>query len=160
MPNATPGTRRKQAGEASLSVTPMIGALLRLPHEAVMARMRAALAGEGLDITPTELGVFLFPGADGRRPIDLARQCAMTRQAMNYVLAGLEQRGYIERHDAEAANSRVVRVTERGLRVQRLIRDEVTEIEREWAAHLGTRRFEALRGTLHELAIWLGSGAR
>ena len=157
MSKATPGSGRKQAAEAPRAVTPMIGALLRLPHEAVMARMRVALAREGLDITPTELGVFLFPGADGRRPIDLARQCAMTRQAMNYVLTGLEQRGYIERHDAGAANSRLVRVTERGLGVQRLIRDEVTEIEREWAAHLGARRFEALRGTLRELAIWLGT---
>jgi len=136
--------------------SPMIGALLRLPHEAVVARMQAALERRGLALTQTELGVFLFPGPDSRRPSDLARQCAMTRQAMNYVLTGLEKRGYLERRDADAANGRVVRVTERGRRVIRVIRREVKEIEREWAAHLGARRFEELRGTLRDLAGWLG----
>ena len=47
----------------------MIGSLLRLPHEVVTARIHAVLRGHGFDITPTELGVFLYPGpkAVGRR---------------------------------------------------------------------------------------------
>jgi hypothetical protein len=49
-----------------------------------------------------------------------------------------------------------VRVTERGRKVQTLIRGEVMQIEREWAVHLGTGRFEALRATLRDLATWLG----
>jgi len=134
----------------------MIGALLRLPREAVVVRIQAALAREGLDVSPTELGVFLFPGPDGRRPIDLARQCAMTRQAMNYVLAGLERRSYIERQDAASASGRLVRVTERGRKAIRVIRAEVAGLEREWSEHLGARRFEALRHTLSDLATWLG----
>jgi hypothetical protein len=32
----------------------------------------------------------------------------------------------------------------------------VAEIEREWAEHLGAKRFKALRATLHDLALWLG----
>jgi len=134
----------------------MIGALLRLPHEAVMARLQAALEREGFDLSQTELGVFLFPGPEGRRPSDLARQSAMSRQAMNYVLSGLEGRTYLKRHDADAANGRVVRVTERGRRVIQVIRTEVEEIERQWAAHLGPRRFGELRSSLHDLAAWLG----
>jgi DNA-binding MarR family transcriptional regulator len=152
MPRVAP----QQRPQPPPAPAPMIGALLRLPHEAVLARIQAALAREGLDITSSELGVFLFPGPDGRRPIDLARQCAMTRQAMNYVLAGLERRSYLERHDAATARGRVVRVTERGRKAIRVIRGEVTAIEQEWAEHLGARRFEALRGSLSELAIWLG----
>ncbi|HEY1418644.1 MAG TPA: hypothetical protein VGF41_12105 [Myxococcaceae bacterium] len=50
----------------------------------------------------------------------------------------------------------MVRVTERGRQVIRVIRAEVQMIEREWAAHLGERLFEALRGTLRDLATWLG----
>ena len=134
----------------------MIGALLRLPHEAVVTRMLAALAREDLELTQTELGVFLFPGPDGRRPSDLARQCGMTRQAMNYVLTGLEEGGYLQRHDAETPNGRVVRTTERGRRVIDVVRAEIHEIEREWAAHLGASRYGQLRHTLHELARWLG----
>jgi DNA-binding MarR family transcriptional regulator len=134
----------------------MIGSLLRLPHDAVMARMLATLRGRGFDLTPTELGVFLYPGPDGRRPIDLARQCNMTRQAMNYVLAGLERRGYIKRNAETSAAARVVRLTDTGWDIVVQIRDCVAAIEQEWASHLGVQRFIALRETLRELAVWLG----
>jgi DNA-binding MarR family transcriptional regulator len=100
--------------------------------------------------------VFLYPGPEGRRPIDLARQCNMTRQAMNYVLAGLENRGYILRQAEPGAAARVVRMTDRGWTVFGQIRICIGEIEKEWAAHLGAERFLALRETLHDLALWLG----
>jgi DNA-binding MarR family transcriptional regulator len=137
-------------------ITPLIGSLLRLPHEVVVARMLAALHSNGFDITLTELGVFLYPGPEGRRPIDLARRCNMTRQAMNYVLAGLERRGYIERQAGISAAARVVRMTERGWEIVAQIRSSVAAIEREWASHLGPQRFRALRETLHDLSVWLG----
>ena len=138
------------------TLTPMIGALLRLPHEAVVARLMEALRRAHLELSLTELGVFLFPGPEGRRPSDLARQCGMTRQAMNYVLSGLEAEGYLQRHDADIPKGRVVRTTERGRRVIRVVRAEVEQIEREWAVHLGAQRFGELRATLKDLATWLG----
>jgi DNA-binding MarR family transcriptional regulator len=137
-------------------MTPMIGSLLRFPHEVVVARLLTALNQNGFDISATELGVLLYPGPDGRRPIDLARQCNMTRQAMNYVLAGLERRGYIERSTGPSSAARVVRLTDRGREMVPLIRNCVATIEKEWAAHLGAQRFDALRETLHELSLWLG----
>jgi DNA-binding MarR family transcriptional regulator len=136
--------------------TPLIGALLRLPHEVVVARMLATVNTIGFDITNTELAVFLYPGPEGRRPIDLARQCNMTRQAMNYVLAGLENRGYILRQAGPSAAARVVRMTDRGWALIAKISKCVVEIEKEWAAHLGAQRFIALRETLLDLTIWLG----
>ena len=144
----------KEPGQPAL--TPMIGSLLRLPHEVVTARILAMLQSNGVDITPTELGVFLYPGPEGRRPAELARQCNMTRQAMNYVLAGLERRGYIERQVGPSSAARVVRMTARGREIIAPIRNCVAEIEQEWAAHLGAQRFKALRETLHDLALWLG----
>ncbi|MGE5338705.1 MAG: MarR family winged helix-turn-helix transcriptional regulator [Gemmatimonadota bacterium] len=137
-------------------MTPLIGSLLRLPHEVVVARMLAALDAGGFDITITELGVFLYPGPDGRRPVDLARQCNMSRQAMNYVLSGLERRGYIERHAGTSPAATAVRLTDRGWEALAQIRSSVTAIEKEWAAHLGAGRFEALREALHDLSRWLG----
>lgn len=128
----------------------MIGSLLRLPHEVIAARMLAALDAHGFDLTPTELGVFLYPGPEGRRPIDLARQCNMTRQAMNYVLAGLERRRYIKPRAGGPA--RVVRLTERGRAAIARIRQSVAGVEREWAAQLGAQKFNALRDTLYQLA--------
>lgn len=137
-------------------LTPMIGALLRLPHEAVVARLMEALRRAHLELSPTELGVFLFPGPEGRSPSDLARQCGMTRQAMNYVLTGMEAEGYLRRHDAETPNGRVVRVTERGRQVIRVLRAEVGKIEQEWAGYLGRARYDQLRDSLNDLARWLG----
>jgi len=145
---------RKPPSDAPL--TPMIGALLRLPHEAVVARLMEALRREELELSLTELGVFLFPGPEGRSPSDLARQCGMTRQAMNYVLSGLEAEGHLRRHDADTPNGRVVRTTERGRRVIRVLRAEVAQIEREWAGYLGRTRYGQLRDSLNELARWLG----
>jgi DNA-binding MarR family transcriptional regulator len=138
------------------AITPLIGSLLRLPHEVVVARMLAALDSHGFDITLTELGLFLYPGPEGRRPIDLARQCNMTRQAMNYVLSGLEHRGYIERHAESSPAATVVRLTDRGWEALAQIRSCVTRIEKEWAAHLGAQRFKALHETLRDLSRWLG----
>jgi DNA-binding MarR family transcriptional regulator len=131
----------------------MIGALLRMPHEAVMSRMLTALEDAGFDLSPTELRAFLYPGPEGRRPAELARQCGMSRQAMNYVLAGLEQRRYIE---PRTTSSHVVRLTPRGRQLVPTIRRCVATIEREWASHLGARRFQALKDTLTELSTWLG----
>lgn len=142
------------AGDATLQ--PMIGVLLRLPHEVVLARIQAALDAAGFDISPSELGVFLYPGPEGRRPSDLARQCNMTRQSMNYALAGLEQRGYLQRQDAAEGGGREVRLTERGRQAIVPIRDAVAALEREWTAELGAARFEALRETLATLSRHLG----
>jgi len=136
------------------SLAPLIGSLLRLPHEVIETRMLDDLHAHGFRLSLTELRVFLYPGPDGRRPADLARQCNMTRQAMNYVLAGLEERGYLARRTESA--SRVVRATDAGRKLMTRLRTCVAGIEREWAAHLGRQRFDALRATLHELAHWLG----
>jgi DNA-binding MarR family transcriptional regulator len=153
MSNPKTLARRKRTQQ---TITPMIGSLLRLPHEVIVARILSALNAKGFDISPTELGVFLYPGPDGRRPTELARQCNMTRQAMNYVLAGLEHRGYIERHTGPSPAARVVRITDRGWAMVAPIRDCVAAIEQEWTTHLGARRFKALRATLRDLSIWLG----
>lgn len=156
--NTPAATAARKAGSnvGHTVLQPMIGVLLRLPHEVVVARIQAALADAGFDITPTELGVFLYPGPDGRRPSDLARQCHMTRQAMNYVLAGLEARGYLRRHDATDTGGRIVRLTARGRKAVAPIRGAVAALEREWTSQLGKARFEALRETLRELAVRLG----
>ena len=138
MSNKETGTTKHPARPA---MTPLIGSLLRLPHEVCMARILATLDSQGFDITPTELGVFLYPSPEGRRPVDLA---------------GLERRGYLKREAGSGTAKTVVRMTAKGWSMIEPVRNCVREIEQEWTAHLGARRFEALRGTLHELALRLG----
>ena len=57
---------------------------------------------------------------------------------------------------APSGAARVVRMTDRGWDMVPHIRGCVAAIERDWAAHLGARRFKALRETLHDLSLWLG----
>ena len=136
--------------------TPMIGSLLRLPREHIVGRMLAEVNAHGFDVSDTELHVFMFPGPNGRRPAELARQCNMTRQAMNYVLTELERRGYVERQPGPTAASTVVQMTARGTEMIELMRTCVVTVEGEWIEYLGTPRFNALRDTLHDLSGWLG----
>jgi hypothetical protein len=43
---------------------PLIGSLMRLPREYIVARMLAEVHRQGFDVSQTELGVFMFPGRD------------------------------------------------------------------------------------------------
>jgi DNA-binding MarR family transcriptional regulator len=67
------------------------------------------------------------------------------------VLTGLERRNYLRRQAGPGATMQV-RLTAKGWAVVEPIRRCVGEIEQEWIAQLGERRFLALRQTLHGLA--------
>src|SRR5262245_19693927 len=132
---------------------PMIGALMRLPWEAVLQRLLHALHENGFDdIEGPQLGVLLWPGPEGMRPSDLAARMRVSKQALNYLLRDLERRGYLERRpDPDDRRSRRIGLTERGRALIPVIRGAVDETEREWAAALGDDRFGQLRELLVEL---------
>jgi DNA-binding MarR family transcriptional regulator len=131
----------------------MIGALMRLPWEAVASRILRALHASGFDdIDAPQLSVLLWPGPDGLRPTELAARTRMTKQALNYLLGDLERNGYIERHaDPADRRARRISITDRGRALIPVIRGAVAETEREWAAALGKDRFAQLRELLLEL---------
>jgi DNA-binding MarR family transcriptional regulator len=139
--------------EAAEHGPPMIGALMRLPWEAVHRRMLQALQEHGFgEIDGPRLAVLLWPGPDGQRPSDLAARMKVTKQALNYLLGDLERLGYIERRlDPDDRRSRRIALTDRGRALVPVIRDAVSKAEREWAATLGEARFEQLRELLIDL---------
>jgi DNA-binding MarR family transcriptional regulator len=139
--------------EAAPLGPPLIGALLRMPLDAVRRRMLERLHERGFDdLVAPHLIVLQYPGPQGMRPSDLALQLRMTKQALNYLLGELERFGYLERRpDPEDGRSRRIVLTERGYSAGRVIRDAVREMEAEWARKLGSRRFDQLRGLLLEL---------
>jgi len=149
-------SKQKAANPSGIALRPMIGSLLRLPREHVVARLLAQVNASGFDVSQTELGVFMYPGPDGKRPSELAKQCNMSRQAMNYVIAGLETRGYIERRPGRAASTTVLHMTPKSQKMYALMRDCVAVIEQEWKTRLGEARFDALCETLYDLSTWLG----
>ena len=66
---------------------PLIGALLRMPVDAVRRQMIERLHEHGFaDIDPAHLMVLRYPGPQGERPSDLAAQLGMSKQALNYQL--------------------------------------------------------------------------
>ena len=131
----------------------MIGALLRMPLDVVMERMLAGLHADGFtDLNAAHLVLIRWPGPDGRRPSDLAREARMSRQAVNYLLGELERLGYlVRRDDPDDRRSKRVHLTDRGRAVVSSVRGTVRAVEREWEAELGADRLDRLRELLQDL---------
>jgi DNA-binding MarR family transcriptional regulator len=132
---------------------PLIGALLRMPWEAVQRRMLERLHERGFeDFDPAYLQIFRYPGPQGLRPSEVAAQRRMSKQAVNYLLGELERLDYLERR-ADPADRRSKRVvlTKRGVAAVAVIRAAVGEMETAWAEQLGEKRFAQLRSLLVEL---------
>ena len=132
---------------------PLIGALLRIPFETVRDRMLAGLHERGYtDLIAAHLDVFQYPGPENRRPIELATDTRMSKQALNYLLGQLEQLGYLTREaDDTDQRSKRIRLTPRGRTAGMAIREIVQEVEGEWEQQLGARNFAQLRQLLEQL---------
>src|SRR5829696_2343469 len=139
----------------------LIGALLRVPHLAVAARIHDGLPAAGIDdIRPAHLVVFQhIDEHTGSRLTGLAEKAQMTKQSMGYLVDYLEERGYLERiPDPEDGRARIVRLTTRGREVMRAARRIVRALEDEWAQLLGRKRMDQLRKTLKDLVTILEAG--
>ena len=147
------GQSRKSRSFTTQDDVPLIGALLRVPWEAVRARMLTRLRESGFDdFEPAHFTVFRYPSPDGARPSELAADLGISKQALNYLLRELERLGYLERRpDPDDLRGKRVSVTPRGQAAIKVIRAAVAELEQEWAERLGARRFAQLRSLLVEL---------
>jgi DNA-binding MarR family transcriptional regulator len=132
---------------------PLIGALLRMPWEAVQRHMLERLHERGFDdFDAAYLNVFQYPGPQGARPSDLAARLRISKQALNYLLGELERLDYLERQpDPDDLRSKRVALSPRGTAAISVIREAVGEIETTWAQQLGPKRFAQLRKLLLEL---------
>src|SRR6478735_7536451 len=102
---------------------PLIGALMRVPVDAVHRRIIADLQAAGFtDLADAHMAVLRYPGPQGRRPSDLAAELGMSKQAVNYLLGALEQSGYLHRSDdPDDKRSRRIELTDRGEAVRQMI---------------------------------------
>jgi DNA-binding MarR family transcriptional regulator len=133
---------------------PLLGALLRMPLDVIQRRIVDALHEHGFDdLVAAHLSVLRYPGPNGERPVELAAQANMTKQALNYLLGQLEALGYLERRaDPDDLRSKRVYLTDRGGSTREVIRDAVRAVEAEWAAELGAEDLDQLRALLARLA--------
>src|SRR6266498_3454225 len=132
---------------------PLIGALLRMPWEAVQRHMLQRLHERGFsDFDAAYLNVFQYPGPQGARPSELAARLRISKQALNYLLGELERLDYLERQpDPDDLRSKRVALTRRGNSAISVIREAVGEIETTWAQQLGPKCFAQLRKLLLQL---------
>ena len=132
----------------------LIGALLRVPAQAIQRRIVAELNAAGfVELRVPHMAVLQYPGPDGVRPGLLAERAGMSKQAMNQLLRSLEGFGYLVRSDApDEGRARMVRFTRRGRTAYAKIHDVLRDIEREWSTVLGAKRFAELKRLL--LRVW------
>jgi len=91
----------------------LIGALLRIPAQAIHRRIIHELNAAGFEeLRVPHMAVLQFPGPDGVRPGALAERAGMSKQAMNQLLRSLEHLGYLVRADApNEGRARIIRLT-------------------------------------------------
>lgn len=132
----------------------LIGALLRVPSEAIHRRIIHELNAAGFkELILPHMALFRFPGPDGVRPGVLAERAGMSKQAMNRLLGSLEDLGYLVRSDApNEGRARIVRFTKRGHAAYAKAIEVLSDIEREWRAELGPKDFTQLKELLFR--VW------
>lgn len=132
----------------------LIGALLRVPAQAIHRRIIRELNAAGFEqLRVPHMAVLQFPGPDGVRPGELAERAGMSKQAMNQLLRSLEGLGYLVRCDApNQGRARLVSLTKRGRAAYSKIHDILREVEREWSAELGPKPYTQLKQLL--LRVW------
>ena len=131
---------------------PYVGALLRMAYQVARERQLEVQAKRGLsDLNQALLSVLVYPPPDGMRPSDLAARTNMTKQAMNYLLNQLERLGYVERR-ANKAGRRLVFLTKKGWAVFEIQWQALRDLEDEWAAKIGKKRFADFLAVLEKLS--------
>jgi DNA-binding MarR family transcriptional regulator len=136
--------------QASLQTPPLIGALLRVPSQAIHRRLIRDLNSAGFDdLKLPHMAVLQFPGPDGVRPSVLAERAGISKQAMNQLLGTLETLGYVARSPlSQEGGARIVRFTQRGHAAYAKIAAILRDIEEEWIAEIGPERFAKLKALL------------
>jgi DNA-binding MarR family transcriptional regulator len=132
----------------------LIGALLRVPAEAIHRRIIRDLNAAGFKgLSLPHMAVFRYPGPHGVRPSVIAGRAGMSKQAMNRLLGSLEDLGYLVRSDApDEGRARVVHFTKRGHAAYAKAVEVLRDIEREWRAELGPKDFAQLKELLFR--VW------
>ncbi len=128
----------------------LIGALLRVPAQAIHRHIILGLNAAGFDeLRLPHIAVLQFPGPDGVSPSILAERAGISKQAMNQLLRSLEDLGYIVRSDApDEGRMRIVRFTKRGRAAYAKIIDLLRVIEQQWSGELGPKQFARLKKML------------
>jgi DNA-binding MarR family transcriptional regulator len=130
-------------------------ALLHAAARGASEEVARRLDEEGFaDIRPVHGCVFGNIAPGGSRLTDLAELSGLTKQAVGEVASELAQRGYLERvPDPRDGRAKILTLTERGQRAQRVGFRLLAQIEADWAERYGGEDTAALRRVLEAAVL-------
>ena len=131
----------------------MLGALLRIPFQSIVARIYEGLVARGFtDLRPAHFVIFQLIKPEGSRVTELADQAQITKQSMGALVNYVETCGYIERlPDPTDRRAKIVRLTKRGWELDAAAREILKQTEEEWEQQLGVGRMDDLKQILRDL---------
>lgn len=135
----------------------LLGALFRIPFQALDARIEAGLQAAGYeDLRPAYFEVFRYMSPEGRRSTELAELAQITKQSMGYLIDYLETAGYVARlPDPDDRRAKIVQLTEKGREVRQTAVQIIHQVESEWAELIGSEQMANLRQMLEGLVTAL-----
>jgi DNA-binding MarR family transcriptional regulator len=140
----------------------MLGALLRLPSQAIVERIARDLSRAGHDdISPAKFVVFQYLPAEGARTTDLAERAGITKQSMSALVRTLIDNGYMRRQpDPSDRRASIIVRTDRGWEIERIAREAISGTVAEWRQAIGAERLEAGIEMLEALAAHIDGQSR
>jgi DNA-binding MarR family transcriptional regulator len=100
----------------------------------------------GVKLTSAQSLLFADLGVEGARQSDLARRLGVSRQAVNELVHGLVQQGFVEvLPDPDSRRSKLVRPTTQGRESIKVALQTFAQLEKELRSRIGDRRVDQLR---------------
>ena len=126
--------------------------LMLLGFRALIDDVHAELAEAGHAGFRPLHGVTFKAIGDGVTASELGRRLGVSKQAAGKTIEGLEREGYVERvADPADARSKIIRLTPRGVEVQRHAFEAMAGLRARWAERLGEERMTAIEEGLREM---------
>ncbi|WP_435170948.1 MarR family winged helix-turn-helix transcriptional regulator [Falsirhodobacter sp. 1013] len=133
-------------------IIPTFAALMRIASLDVRERMLKAIHEAGFTAFQEQhFAIFAYPLPAGIRPADLARQNHISRQALNYLIAQLEDADYVMRRTPAGETRRLIYLTPKGHEVTEVMFACLRALEKEWSARVGEERFAIFVDVLREM---------
>ena len=131
----------------------MLGAILRIPFQAIVARMDEGLKARGFtDLRPAHFVVFQHIRPEGSRITEIAEQAQISKQSMGALVDHVEACDYVERiPDLNDGRAKLVRLTERGRDLDKAAREIMNQLEQEWSEQLDVGQMAQLKQSLKDL---------
>ena len=131
----------------------MLGALLRIPFQVIVARIHEGLMERGFtELRPAHFVIFQLIDPEGSRITELAERAQITKQSMGDLVKYVETCGYIMRlPDPGDRRAKIVHLTERGRALDLAAREILRQTEIEWAEKLGEEKLVELKQILRDL---------